>query len=543
MVQPYLGSRALGGQQGMTIYVNFFIHSEDFISVESQHATQRAAELFARHGLKADFYLTGLVAERMMTDAPETIDTLRRTRMPISYHADIHAPFPTLPQRVCNMSWDEAVAETVLQETHHLDPLTGELTEDRPNQMALLTEIFGRPPLVTIGAVAGQGAQAIRHAQHQLGVPMASTNGSMLSLSLVWHNGMLRGLPSPNSYFYLIERFVRPDRGKPMRVDQSADQVVAILDRQVEQIPRGEDSILSVGVHDFTFALTDGWIGCYIDRETHQRRNPSLLWASPPLPAFEQERIWRVYESVVAYCAQHPDIEIITAEDVLGWVEPLPETQTLSGSEVLAVAEGVLERWAGPGYPPAHVKVGGRELSLADCFQALVHALASYRRQGSLPETVVIRELVGPTDTPVTLAIKQGEFQSCWLLGGEKVADLAAAVETKMTDRIPGVVDLTGGERPVPSLLAFGQPPSQTEGLMNPAEFLYTAAQVVQSLGRTGEPGRALVTGANLLPQPAVLRRTEGRWPPFSAPQEDYSAQEWLADLQTWTVKTALFRR
>ena len=171
-----------------------------------------------------------------------------------------------------------------------------------------------------------------------------------------------------------------------------------------------------------------------------------------------------------------------------------------------------------------------------------MHALTSYRRQGSLPETVVIRELVGPTDTPVTLAIKQGEFQPRWLLDGERVADLAAAVETKMTDRIPGVVDLTGGERPVPSLLAFGQPPSQTEGLMNPAEFLYTAAQLVQSLGRTGEPGRALVTGANMLPHPPVMRRTEGRWPPFSFPQESYSAQEWLADLQTWTMKPVRLR-
>lgn len=126
-----------------------------------------------------------------------------------------------------------------------------------------------------------------------------------------------------------------------------------------------------------------------------------------------------------------------------------------------------------------------------------MHALASYRRQGSLPEKVVIRELVGPTDAPMALGIKKGEFQPRWLLDGERVLDLAIAVETKMSDRIPGVVDLTGGERPVPSLLVSGLPPSQTDGLLNPAEFLYTAAQVVQSLGQTGEPGRALVTGAN----------------------------------------------
>ena len=530
----------------MTIYVNFFIHSEDFISVESQHATQRAAELFASHGLKADFYLTGLVAERMMADTPQVIETLKRTAMPISYHADIHAPFPTLPQRVRDLSWDEAVEASVHQETHHLDPLTGELTEDRPNQMNLLTDIFGRPPLVTIGAMAGQGAQAIRYAQHNLGVPMASTNGSMLSLPLVWQNGMLRGLPSPKSYFYLLEHFVRPAIGKPMRADhsadRSADQVVAILDRQVRQIPRENDSILSIGVHDFTFALTDGWIGCYIDRETRQHRNPTSLWASPPLSATERERIWHVYESVVAYCAQHPDIDIITAEDALGWVEPLPDEQTLSGSEVLAVAKGVLDGWAGPGYPPPHVELGDRVLSLADCFQALVHTLASYRRQGSLPEKVVIRQLVGPTDTPVVLGIKRGEFQPRWLLDGARVADLAVAVETNMSDRIPGMVDLTSEERPVPSLLNSSLPPDQTERLLNPAEFLYIAAQVVQSLGQTGEPGQALVTGANLLPQPAVLRRTEGRWPPFSTPQESYSAQEWQADLQTWTMKPALFR-
>jgi hypothetical protein len=313
----------------MTIYVNFFIHSEDIISAESQHATRHLAEIFARHGLKADFYLTGLVAERMLAEAPETITTLKRLRMPISYHADIHAPFPTPQQRVRDLDWNAAVAQIRIQETHHLDPLTGALSEGRPNQMGLLTELFGRPPLVTIGAPAGQGAQAIRHAQHQMGVPMASANGAMLGLPLIWQNGMLRGLAGEGSYFYLLEFYMRPWPGEPL----NAAQLEALLRAQIEQMPRGRDSLLSIAVHDFFFALTDGWIGCYLDPETRRCRNPPRLWASPPLPTAERERLLHLYESLVAYCARHPDLTIITAEDVLSWVEPLPQERALSRAE------------------------------------------------------------------------------------------------------------------------------------------------------------------------------------------------------------------
>lgn len=519
----------------MTIYVNFFIHSEDIISAESQHATRHLAELFARHGLKADFYLTGLVAERMLAEAPATIATLKRLRMPISYHADIHAPFPTPQERVRDLDWDAAVAQIRIQETHHLDPLTGALSEGRPNQMALLTELFGRPPLVTVGAPAGQGAQAIRYAQHRMGVPMASSNGAMLGLPLVWHNGMLRGEAGEGSYFYVPEMYFTPWQGEPL----SAAQLAALLDVQIEQIPRGRDSLLSFGVHDHFFALTDGWLGCYIDPQTRRQGNPPRLWASPPLPATERERLWHLYESVVAYCARRADLTIITAEDVLSWVEPLPQEQVLSRAEVVAVAEAVLLGWAGPGYPPAHVEADGRHLSLADAFQALVHALAWYRRYGTLPDQVVIRELLGPTDTPLAVAIGKAEFRPRCLLDGEQVADLAAAIAARMSDRIPGVVDLTGRARPLPSLLAAGLHPQQVDGLLNPAEFLHLTAQVVQTLARSGQPGQALLAVANLFPQPPALRWAEGRWPPFAAPQESYSMREWLSELQSWTIKPA----
>ena len=158
----------------MTIYVNFFFHCEDFISVHSQHATRRLAELFARQGLKADFYLTGMVVERMLAEAPETIDVLKKTGMPISYHSDHHAPFPTIWQRVRDLDWDEAVEQALFQENGHLNPCTGELTAGPPNQMSLITETFGRPPVVSIGAAAAHAPLPIRYAHHQMGVPMAS---------------------------------------------------------------------------------------------------------------------------------------------------------------------------------------------------------------------------------------------------------------------------------------------------------------------------------------------------------------------------------
>ncbi|MFH1928347.1 MAG: hypothetical protein ABIK79_09310, partial [Chloroflexota bacterium] len=525
----------------MTTYVNFFFHCEDFISVHSQHATLRLVELFERHGLKADFYLTGMVVERMLAESPEAIDAFKRTGMPISYHSDHHAPFPTIWQRVRDLGWDEAVELALFQENGHLNPCTGELTDGRPNQMSLITETFGRPPVVSIGAAAAHAPSPIRYAHHQMGVPMAAvvdSTGPMLGLPLVWQNGMLRGEEGPHGYFFLTERFRKPLCGKP----QSADQLPALFDMQLDLLAREEENLISIAAHDFSFALTDGWIGCYLDPETRERRNPSVLRASPPLSATKREEFWRLFETSVEYFAQRKDVEIVTAEDMLGWVEPLVEVQPLSRGEVLAAAEYVLENWAGIGYPPTHVEVGDLVLSLAECYQALVYALAGYRRDGALPQEVIVRDLLGPTDTPMTIAVTDSNRgMDRFMLDGERVCELAAAIEAEMSDRIPGVIDLNEGERAPLPLLKYSV--RRPDGLLHPAEFLYLAAQVARSLGQTGEPGRAMVMAANLFPERATFRwRIGPEHPPFTALQEGYSMREWLTELQRWAIKPAKLR-
>ena len=522
----------------MTVYVNFFIHCEDFISVHSQQATRRAAELFARYGVKADFYLTGLVAERMLADAPETIETLKRLKMPISYHADIHAPFPTLPQRVRNLDWDAAVDQAYIQETSHLDPLTGDLSSKNPNQLTLITDLFGKPPIVTIGSVAGYAAQAIRFAQHKLGVPMASTNGSMLGLPLIWHNGMLRGLPGPGSYFYLTD----VAGAKPGEREHSTP-LEAILTEQIARLPAERDALISFGVHDFSFALTDGWIGCYRDPDSGRFRNPRGLWTSPPLSIENQERIWQVYENLVAFCAHNSLLSVITAEDMLTWVKPLDDTITLLQPDIFTVANQLLDGWAGPGYPPDHAEASENILSLADCFQVMVKTLTCFHRQGVLPEQVEIRELLGPTDTPVGLAIQRGEMRPRQLIDGTVVIEKSAELDALMKDRIPGVINLVGQDQFHLPMFSFGLMPNQLEGHLNPAEFLYLAAQEVLSIFRTGKPGPALLMGSNMFPHYPEMRWVENRFPPFAVIQENYFMQEWLSELQSWTIKPARLKR
>ena len=363
---------------------------------------------------------------------------------------------------------------------------------------------------------------------------MASTNGSMLGLPLVWHNGMLRGLPGPGSYFYLTD----VAGAKPGEREHSTP-LEAILAEQIARLPTGRDALISFGVHDFSFALTDGWIGCYRDPDSGRLRNPRGLWASPTLSVEHQERIWQVYEKLVAFCAHNSSLSIITAEDMLNWVEPLQDQKILQQAEIAAVANQLVNEWAGPGYPPDHAETDAHILSLADCFQVMVKTLALFHLQGVLPERVEIRELLGPTDTPVGLAIQRGEMRPRQLIEGATVIEKSAELCELMTDRIPGIVSLIGQDKPPFPLFSFGLMPNLLEGFLNPAEFLYLAAQVVSSIYRTGKPGQAFLMGSNMFPRYPEMRWVENRFPPFAVVEESYSMQEWLSELQSWTIKPA----
>jgi len=137
-------------------------------------------------------------------------------------------------------------------------------------------------------------------------------------------------------------------------------------------------------------------------------------------------------------------------------------------------------------------------LSLAETFEALAGALATYRQTGSLPQTVDTHDLLGPTEvftnsvTPATLP-------------ADAVLDAAVAVSTAITDRLPSQVTVGG----------------QTA---NPAEFLYLMAQEYLAVAG-GAPASVTLRPVSPLPQ-AVIQN------PLADP---------LTKLQFWTYKPALF--
>lgn len=503
------------------ILFNFFQHCEDFVSLESAYALKRVAELYAKYGIRGDFYLTGLVSKKLLEKAPEVIQTLKHLEMPICYHGDNHVPFPTPQERIAEMEWNQAVEAMLHLESHEINPLTGEVDSQKLGGFALIKEVFGEAPIVTIEPL---GAPVV-YAHKLLGARIQSMDGSMLGYPLIWKMGMLCGTQAGTNYC-LQHKYVL------------SSDFIDSLQCLIENLPRDRVNFISMPWHPYEFVLSrslgrtggKGWLISYFDPVTRNKRNPGSggkLQTVPSLPLEEVERIFDAYERVVKFVVEHPEIRVVTCKNVLSWVEPLEEKRTLNMDRISATAEYLLSHWQdvlphpAPGSgPPAFVDLGSDYLSLAEAFQVLTYSLSYYGEHGVLPNHVSIYEILGPVDAyPQRLAgfPQPSLYRDYQMILGEDVIAATISLETRIVDRIPGEILL-------------GDPPHP----INPAEFLYLMAQEFRYIEKRGKPSPTIYLTAHILPL-------------------DYSHREyltmqpkdrrcWNSLAQLWTVKPARMR-
>ena len=214
---------------------------------------------------------------------------------------------------------------------------------------------------------------------------------------------------------------------------------------------------------------------------------------------------------------KNPGSRFISSKVLTDLIVP-EKGKTIEKEKLGEAAQYLVEHW--DGRPPKYVELKGDYLSLADCFQALVGALASYKRNGVLPEEVKTTELYGPV-----CDIEEGSKHE-GLEGSVNPSDLLSSAEkvnveiiryrsaeltVRPPNRVPHTVRIADGKE------------------LNAAEYLLLMAKEYLKILENGEPGDVDLEPADILsPAADILDEV------FS-PEHPYPL--WYSKLQMWTLK------
>jgi hypothetical protein len=227
--------------------------------------------------------------------------------------------------------------------------------------------------------------------------------------------------------------------------------------------------------------------------------------------------------------AERPEARIASRADSLG------------RAAILQIADSILTQWptfthdGDFGGPPACARADGKDICLADAFEALSRSIAAFHASGALPDAVPLLRLQGPIDWPrfelkavpqhhperlpggyyphdipreampePAIVNAQG-LPPCgdrfiWMpthvkVDAEDMMSAAAAVADGLSTRVPGRIDV--------SLLGSGGPGRPARKLavaLNPAEFLYGLAQEFRALHERGAPNDVVLVSMKLTP-------------------------------------------
>ncbi len=315
-----------------TAYITFCINVHDFFHVdESADILLRLVDLFERHGVRGDFYLTSPMVHCYGETRPDVIARLRDSDMTISYH--VRPPHPTyrgFDGRLEELHPDELAATLLAYETTRLDLATGNLIAGEPGGMRYLTEVFGRPP--TVGSVPFERWRpALLPIWHDLGARMTVTyheTGTDPEDPFVWRDGLLirpsdfsitrwSADPGPEDQFWwnmldtpLADRYVPADH----------------LRQELATWDHDRPPFVTVLIHEnnFTRRHATPWAHVYYEetRKATPREPPFDLEApdaSDPRTADNAAAIWSAYEDLVAFAAEH--LRVVTSEDIVRMAE------------------------------------------------------------------------------------------------------------------------------------------------------------------------------------------------------------------------------
>ena len=128
---------------------SFFLtfDTEDFISENSIPGLHNILELLKKHELTGLFFITGHMAEKL-SRFPDTVNLLNEHQ--IGYHSSSHSVHPTLFEFTDVESYKEAYQTSIIRETAHINPLTGEI--EGSGGIHALQKLFPKKQIVAFRA-------------------------------------------------------------------------------------------------------------------------------------------------------------------------------------------------------------------------------------------------------------------------------------------------------------------------------------------------------------------------------------------------------
>jgi len=313
-------------------YITFVVNVHDWGRAgKSGDTISRLIDLFTRHGVRGDFYLTAPVVEAYAQSRPDVLDRLQTSGMTISYH--YRPPFPAYAGFDGSLrDLDDASLRATLRdyETFRLDLKTGGLQRDRPGGYAYVKQVLGVAP-VAVSAMGNPRAKSVLlDIYREQGAKMTMEyheSGTKPDQPFAWRQGLLIR-PSDFS----ITRWTAPGENRESFwwTRQDTPQSAAFnptmrLQSQLAAWTHPRAPLITVLIHENDFYVRGGpsWNAIYLSRDGRSPRTPPYDVNAPdqaePRTAENQAAIWRAYEELVAYAARN--LRVVTSADVVKMAE------------------------------------------------------------------------------------------------------------------------------------------------------------------------------------------------------------------------------
>lgn len=285
---PRKGADAKPSERFLHVAYNANADCEDFAERIRRHLN-----LMARLGAVAEYYFTGLAAERLAREAPDLVKQLRASRHGLSYHGANRPPRPMLFRLVRGEDWQADTEIVYRYERDGVNPATGV----HIGGLAAFRKVFGRKPTST-----GRFFEAsILYVSKKMGARMGV--------------GLQENTGAPSNQGWFLGVLNRPE-STAIRPPEIARGNLDAIRAQLDAVPPGAFAMAAVLIHD-----------------TDLRSEP--IWAS-------HERTLRL--------ATDLGFRFLTAQDILARAANGP-APTVSPDELRAAAQQIV---AGAGTLPGH---------------------------------------------------------------------------------------------------------------------------------------------------------------------------------------------
>jgi len=330
--------------------ITFAINTHDWLHVDqSSDIILRLIKLYAKHGVRGDFYLTAPMTHYYTESRPDVIRRLRESDMTISFHIrPPHILYPKFNGRLRELD-DDQLAKTLRDyETYRLDMATGELLRDQPGGYQYVAETFGRKP-VALGIPTGSPREraAARLNYRELGARVVvehHESGTKLDCPFEWVDGLLMR-PSDFSVTRWAAPGDRPGRRglgnfwwNMVSAPSAADyNPTAYLKKRLAEWNGPRAPIITCLIHENNFfraRSTPFALIYYADTRKSRPLEPPFDLAGPDTSVARspenRDAIWKAYEQIVAYAAAN--LKVVTSEDIVKMAESTGAAGRTSGA-------------------------------------------------------------------------------------------------------------------------------------------------------------------------------------------------------------------